>query len=95
MTGRLEGTTLFQFNASATDGVNGFNYAQVSIYITDVNDHCPEWDPASLTFDVNETGQAGDLIGQLNATDVDLGVNGTVSYFISITGRAACLNIRV
>ncbi|XP_059173755.1 protocadherin Fat 4-like isoform X2 [Physella acuta] len=94
VTGRLEGKiSSLTLNATATDFVNGFSYAVVIINITDVNDHCPEWDPASLTFSVSETGQAGDFIGQLNASDADFGANGAVSYYINNTAADLWLHI--
>ena len=48
--------------------------------LTDVNDCVPQISADSTLFDVNENNPVGLLIGTLNGSDCDLGVNGRFEY---------------
>uniref|UniRef100_A0A8C1RQ08 Protocadherin-15 n=1 Tax=Cyprinus carpio TaxID=7962 RepID=A0A8C1RQ08_CYPCA len=58
----------------------GTSTATVNIMVTDVNDNDPEFDPLlPLNLTVQEE-EANAFVGQVKATDLDLGVNGQVRY---------------
>ena len=81
---------------TATDkGVPALTETQtLVIKITDDNDHSPVFDPASYSTSVYESCQLdqcpsnvksvkiGDVLLQVSATDLDIGLNGVVRYFI-------------
>ena len=63
------------------------------IKVTDDNDHSPVFDPASYSTSVYESCQnqcpsnvnsvkIGDVLLQVSATDMDIGLNGVVRYYI-------------
>ncbi|XP_076448228.1 protocadherin Fat 4-like [Babylonia areolata] len=54
----------------------------VTIGVRDVNDNPPVWDRAHYSFSVFENEAAGTFVGQVNATDADIGVNGAVRYSV-------------
>uniref|UniRef100_A0A8C6P5J1 Protocadherin related 15 n=1 Tax=Nothobranchius furzeri TaxID=105023 RepID=A0A8C6P5J1_NOTFU len=66
---------------TASDGhPNGTSTAMVNIVVTDVNDNDPTFDP-SLTVNLTVIEeQSHAYVGQVKATDPDLGANGQVHY---------------
>ncbi|XP_037658058.1 protocadherin gamma-B7 isoform X23 [Choloepus didactylus] len=54
----------------------------ITLYITDVNDNAPVFHQASYVVHVAENNPPGASIGQVSASDPDLGPNGRVSYSI-------------
>ena len=55
----------------------------VSVYVTDINDHSPEFDfPSRLnnTVHVSSHTPKGHPIAKLSAHDLDIGINGNVTY---------------
>ncbi|XP_059387788.1 protocadherin-15-like isoform X4 [Carassius carassius] len=74
-------TDHYTLTVTASDGKpDGTSTATVNIMVTDVNDNDPEFDPLlPLNLTVQE-GEANAFVGQVKATDLDLGVNGQVRY---------------
>lgn len=52
------------------------------IKIEDDNDHSPVFDPASYNKQVREDVKIGTVLLQVSATDVDIGLNGVVRYYV-------------
>jgi protocadherin Fat 4 len=50
--------------------------------VTDTNDNPPFWEKSAYSFDVDEDALPGQIVGTLNAVDLDKGVNGKVTYSI-------------
>lgn len=58
----------------------------VTVNVTDINDNSPQFSQRLFNFTVLETADVGSKVGTLNATDLDAGENGRVSYqFSSLT----------
>uniref|UniRef100_A0A8C1T8H0 Protocadherin-15 n=1 Tax=Cyprinus carpio TaxID=7962 RepID=A0A8C1T8H0_CYPCA len=74
-------TDHYTLTVTASDGKpDGTSTATVNIVVTDVNDNDPEFDPLlPLNLTVQE-GEVNAFVGQVKATDLDLGVNGQVRY---------------
>ncbi|XP_050980465.1 protocadherin-15b isoform X2 [Labeo rohita] len=74
-------TDHYTLTVTASDGKpDGTSTATVNIVVTDVNDNDPEFDPLlPLNLTVQEE-EANAFVGQVKATDLDLGVNGQVRY---------------
>ncbi|OCT88382.1 hypothetical protein XELAEV_18017013mg [Xenopus laevis] len=53
------------------------------INVEDVNDNSPAFNKSSYQYSVLENAPKGTLVGKLNATDLDLGKNGEISYEFS------------
>ncbi|XP_077579230.1 protocadherin-16-like [Stigmatopora nigra] len=56
--------------------------ATVEVTVTDANDHSPVFTSGSYTADVSEDVPVGSLVLDVKATDLDLGANGEVTYFL-------------
>ncbi|KAG1936098.1 protocadherin-15b [Pimephales promelas] len=71
----------YTLTITASDGKpDGTSTATVKIVVTDVNDNDPEFDPLlPRTLTVQEE-EANAFVGQVKATDPDLGINGQVRY---------------
>ncbi|KAL5018486.1 hypothetical protein ScPMuIL_004208 [Solemya velum] len=61
------------------------NHSIVNITLLDVNDNSPHFTPQTYNFTVNKTATIGQAVGQVNATDRDVGKNGDIKY--KIIGR--------
>ncbi|XP_073684941.1 protocadherin-15b [Garra rufa] len=74
-------TDHYTLTVTASDGKpDGTSTSTVNIAVTDVNDNDPEFDPLlPLNLTVQEE-EANAFVGQVKATDLDLGVNGQVRY---------------
>ncbi|XP_051522633.1 protocadherin-15-like [Myxocyprinus asiaticus] len=74
-------TDSYMLTVTASDGKpDGTSTATVNIVVTDVNDNDPVFDPLlPLNLTVQEE-EANAFVGQVKATDLDLGVNGQVHY---------------
>ncbi|XP_059999776.1 protocadherin beta-8-like [Lagenorhynchus albirostris] len=57
-----------------------FGTAQVSIEVVDINDNAPEFEPPFYRVQIPEDSPIGYLIVKVSATDIDIGVNGEISY---------------
>ncbi|KAK3610123.1 hypothetical protein CHS0354_039903 [Potamilus streckersoni] len=55
----------------------------VSITVLDVNDNEPTFDQSAFEAEVPEDTEPGKSIAQFFATDIDLGLNAAITYFIS------------
>lgn len=79
--------TLESINVSIKAWDNGnppsnASYYNFTIILTDVNDNPPAFDKLSYDFRINENNEPNIKIGQLKATDIDLGQNALFSYAI-------------
>ncbi|CAK6446150.1 unnamed protein product [Pipistrellus nathusii] len=54
--------------------------AQVYIEVVDINDNAPEFEQSFYRVQIPEDSPIGFLIVKVSATDVDIGVNGEISY---------------
>ncbi|XP_048388868.1 protocadherin-20 [Stegostoma tigrinum] len=54
--------------------------ATVTVSVTDINDHCPEFPESELSFSLYSNCSAGTTITRLRARDPDLGYNAHVAY---------------
>ncbi|XP_045686157.1 protocadherin beta-8 [Phyllostomus hastatus] len=54
--------------------------AQVYIEVLDINDNAPEFEQPFYRVEIPEDNPIGFLIVKVSATDVDIGVNGEISY---------------
>uniref|UniRef100_A0A1I8HLV4 CELR3 protein n=1 Tax=Macrostomum lignano TaxID=282301 RepID=A0A1I8HLV4_9PLAT len=59
------------------------NNVTVMVTLTDVNDNSPQFLQPSFEFNVSETAANGTLLGYLNASDLDAGLNGQVKVSLS------------
>ncbi|GFN83178.1 protocadherin fat [Plakobranchus ocellatus] len=69
---------------SACD-LNGCDHVNITVHVTDVNDNCPVWNTTTLTFNVVEDQGSGLRLGDLQAKDPDLGLFGTVEFYLNDT----------
>jgi protocadherin Fat 4 len=74
----------YVLNISATDGgaVRRVGFASVTITLVDINDNPPVFEKLSYTVNVLENATVGSFVVGVNATDVDDGVNGELTYDI-------------
>jgi len=78
-----EVTDHFRFVARACSPTNACSAADVTVRVTDINDHAPVFLlPATSNDNLSVTDyfQRGDVITRLVATDADVGDNGRVGY---------------
>lgn len=61
------------------------NYARVIIYVSDANDHSPEWTGGVVQGRVLETADIGTAVVTVLASDKDHGNNAALTYSI-VTG---------
>lgn len=54
--------------------------AVISIMVQDENDHAPVFDQKLYKFTLEENNKPGTIVGQVKATDEDVGENGAVFY---------------
>ena len=55
----------------------------VMIEIVDENDNSPTWSAGSFEFDISADVKAGVVVGSVEATDIDAGNNGLVTYSLN------------
>ena len=77
-------SNLFVFLLAAT---------QVTVHISDINDHPPMFVHDGYSFTISEDSGAGTFIGALEVTDKDLGQNAEVFYKIVSDGIFHYINI--
>lgn len=71
----------YTLTVTASDGkLDGTSTATVNIVVTDVNDNDPEFDPLLPRNLTVQEEEANAFVGQVKATDLDLGINGQVRY---------------
>ena len=81
-----ENITTYLLNIEAKDGVgNGAltGSLAVTITVTDVNDNTPKFTQQIFNFTVKESAAVGTHVGALEATDLDEGPNGEISFMFS------------
>lgn len=76
-------------NISARDGgtPGKYGYLQVNVTILDVNDNPPIFDHSDYTVSLNESVPPGTTVLQVMATDIDLGDNAKITYYLADTER--------
>ena len=57
--------------------------ASLFIEVTGINEHAPQFNRAAYNFTVNENVEAGELIGEVSASDRDAGIDGEVRFEIA------------
>uniref|UniRef100_A0A5S6QN81 Cadherin domain-containing protein n=1 Tax=Trichuris muris TaxID=70415 RepID=A0A5S6QN81_TRIMR len=81
---QLDREAISEYSFTATVRDNGqprrSSWASVFLNVLDVNDNAPSCRKALQEFRAEENRPVGTLIGQVMATDPDLGLNGTVRY---------------
>ncbi|KAH3819069.1 cadherin EGF LAG seven-pass G-type receptor 1-like isoform X2 [Dreissena polymorpha] len=74
--------TRYILTIRASDVDNKFDTAEVYINVSDINKHTPSFSYAPYTLSIEEELPVGTSIGQVTATDVDIGENGRISFTI-------------
>ncbi|XP_047209232.1 protocadherin gamma-A5-like isoform X5 [Girardinichthys multiradiatus] len=62
---------------------NPMELHQITVEITDINDHSPIFETDKINFDISETAMTGARFSLISAEDLDVGVNGLREYFLS------------
>ncbi|XP_028315701.1 protocadherin gamma-A11-like isoform X17 [Gouania willdenowi] len=62
---------------------NPMELHQVTVEITDINDHSPVFKRNRLNFDISEIAAVGARFALISAEDQDVGVNGLKEYFLT------------
>lgn len=66
-----------------TDRLGSSSSVSIEVTLLDANDNNPTFIPNNLfDFMINSDAKVGDLVGQIDAIDPDLGQNGLVTYHI-------------
>ncbi|XP_028656704.2 protocadherin Fat 4 [Erpetoichthys calabaricus] len=79
--------------ASSVENEDQFSIAQVLIHITGVNEYFPKFSKAMFNYTVSEKSPLGTTIGQVIASDYDLGADGVVFY--SFIGQSKMLGFDI
>lgn len=77
----------FRLNISVIDGGGMSDYANLRIFVRDVNDHAPVFKRSWYNFDVNEALYSRQVLGRVEAVDADYGKNANVTYEIISKGK--------
>ncbi|MCL4120197.1 UNVERIFIED_CONTAM: hypothetical protein GTU68_016617 [Idotea baltica] len=77
----------YQLNISAEDGGDPphYGFLLVNVSILDVNDNSPTFDHSDYIVSLSESVPPGTFVLQVKATDVDVGENARLSYYLSET----------
>ncbi|XP_028272670.1 protocadherin beta-16-like [Parambassis ranga] len=62
---------------------NPMELHQITVEITDINDHSPTFKRNSIHFEISESAVTGSRFSLTSAEDPDVGVNGLREYFLS------------
>ncbi|XP_058505655.1 protocadherin gamma-A4-like isoform X31 [Solea solea] len=62
---------------------NPMELHQITIEVTDINDHSPTFDSNSINFEISESANVGSRFSLSSAEDPDVGVNGLREYFLT------------
>ncbi|XP_069388168.1 protocadherin beta-11-like [Paralichthys olivaceus] len=62
---------------------NPMELHQITVEITDINDHSPTFKRNSLPFEISESANVGSRFSLTSAEDLDVGVNGLREYFLT------------
>uniref|UniRef100_UPI00398F0386 cadherin-23 n=1 Tax=Pristiophorus japonicus TaxID=55135 RepID=UPI00398F0386 len=71
-----------QFTLIAKDIGQLESVARLIVTVLDQNDNAPVFTPPSLTVHIRENSPSGETVGQVTATDADIGVSQELSYRI-------------
>ncbi|CAD5125875.1 DgyrCDS14066 [Dimorphilus gyrociliatus] len=79
-----EAKQFYSFRVEARDSGNPVlsNYQRVRVNVRDINEHQPRFDSNIIRFTVKENVPLPYIVGKLNASDLDFGASGTISYWI-------------
>lgn len=68
-----------------TDQVNPdlFSEASIKVLVLDVNDNPPEFEQSSYKATLQESVQVGEVITQVKATSLDIGLNAHITYSLA------------
>ncbi|XP_035505065.2 protocadherin gamma-A10-like [Scophthalmus maximus] len=66
---------------------NPMELHQITVEITDINDHSPTFKRNSIHFDISESANVGSRFSLMSAEDPDVGVNGLREYFLTENGN--------
>ncbi|XP_025832861.1 cadherin-related tumor suppressor-like [Agrilus planipennis] len=72
---------LYKLSVRASDGIQ-YTDAIITIQVTDTNDNTPVFSESAYSFDIPENAGRGSKVGQIKATDPDLGINAQVTYTV-------------
>ena len=75
-----EMTTSYSYMVTVSDGMFTSSASSLSITVVDENDNTPQFTSNNVIVFQEELMMNRTVIGQINATDVDSGVNGQLSY---------------
>ncbi|KAK9754964.1 Cadherin domain [Popillia japonica] len=70
----------FRLNITAADKKGLKDFVILRIFIKDVNDHPPVFKKSWYNFDAEEINYSTNVLGRIEATDADFGMNANVSY---------------
>ncbi|KAM6933427.1 protocadherin-16-like [Xenentodon cancila] len=79
----FEKVNSFRFVAVAADAGNYSASVTVQVYVTGEDEYDPVFTSSAFSFEVPEGAKKGHVIGRVEATDEDEGVDGVVLYFLS------------
>ncbi len=75
----------YTLRVTVNDTVHG-DLVFVNVQVIDINDNNPEFSTPSYYFSVSENRNASTFVGQVEATDLDSGLFGTVTYQLDGVG---------
>lgn len=92
----FETTKSYLLKVTATDKGTPAKYSvvDVKIYVTDVNDNDPIFEPIMYAATFSESVAVGTEVTKVKATDADSGQNGEIMYEI-ISGDAAKFHVEM
>ncbi|XP_034086742.1 protocadherin beta-16-like [Gymnodraco acuticeps] len=62
---------------------NPMELHQITVEITDINDHSPTFKRDTIRFEISESANAGSRFPLTSAEDLDVGINGLREYFLT------------
>ena len=83
-----ENTTGYQFRLICSDG-DTTAATQVTVTVLPVNDNSPHFTEDSYEFSVERTSPTGHTVGQVEATDEDVGTGNNITYSIETNSNFA------
>ncbi|XP_057655100.1 cadherin-related tumor suppressor [Diorhabda carinulata] len=72
---------MYKLMVRCSDG-NQFTDTIVNVEVTDTNDNPPVFLESAYSFDIPENAPRGSRVGQIKATDPDLGINAQLTYSV-------------
>ena len=76
------GPRIYMFDVVVTDGGGLTGSFSVVVRVSDVNDNFPQFSQSAYEADIEENSLIGTFVVQTEATDLDSGINGLISYSI-------------